>query len=147
MTIIFASDHAGYTLKQKLMAWTAQKRGMTCIDVGAVTLDRDDDYPLFAHAGSRAVLDTPGAMGIFMCGSGVGMAIVANRHKGIRAAYAESVSMVRSARTDDDINVLVLGGRRVKIAQAKKIVDVFLHTRASQEKRHVRRREQIERMR
>ena len=144
MIIIFASDHAGFSLKEKLMQWLGDKKNVTLIDVGATTKNFSDDYPFFAAAGARAVLDTKNAKGIFVCGSGVGMAITANRFKGIRALQAEFAETVRRGCREDHANVMVLGARILSFAQAKKLVTVFLHTTPSRAARHAKRVQYID---
>lgn len=136
MTLIFASDHAGLHLKNKIIKWLSVQKALSFVDVGSTTVKRNDDYPVFAAAGSRAVRDTRGAKGIFICGSGVGMAIVANRFTGIRAVSAESVEMVQRACREDNVNVLVLGARIITYVKAQKIINVFLKTTPSSAKRH-----------
>lgn len=138
MNIILASDHAGFDLKEYLSAWLT-KHGYTVIDIGAMKKKPQDDYPLYAREGARAVLDTPQSVGIFVCGSGVGMAITANRMKGIRASQAESVATARRARKEDNANVLVLGARIVSQKKALAFVRTFLHTPYSKAARHTRR--------
>lgn len=137
--LIFSSDHAGLHLKNKIIKWLSAQKGFSFVDVGSTTMKRNDDYPVFAAAGVRAVCDTKHAKGIFICGSGVGMAIAANRFAGIRAVSAESVEMVRRACREDHVNVLVLGARIITYAKAQKIISVFLHTPPSLAKRHLKR--------
>jgi len=146
MTIIFACDHAGFALKNKLLQWVGKNYSAACIDVGATSLNVKDDYPIFGRAGAHAVQDTKNALGIFICGSGAGMAITANRFSGIRAVQAESVAAVRRARREDHANVLVLGSRIISFSQAQKLVREFLQTRPSKAVRHTRRIGLIERV-
>ena len=146
MTIIFACDHAGFVLKQKLINWLGAKSDVVVIDVGATTKNKKDDYPIFAYAGAQAVKDTKNAKGIFICGSGVGMAITANRVARIRAVHAESSPVVRRARQEDDVNVLVLGARIITNQEAKKLVTIFLKTKFSHASRHSKRVHLIDRI-
>ena len=139
MVLIFASDHAGLPLKNKIMEWLSAQKGISFVDVGSTVLRSTDDYPVFAAAGARAVRDTRRAKGIFICGSGAGMAIVANRFPGVRAVSAESVDVVRRACREDHANVLVLGARIVTYAKAQKIIKTFLQTSPSPAKRHLKR--------
>lgn len=146
MTIILACDHAGFALKKTIADWLDATSSATVIDIGATTKNEKDNYPVFAAAGARAVLDTKNAKGIFICGSGAGMAIVANRFAGIRAVQAESQAAVRRARQEDDANVLVLGSRIISSQQAKKLVSIFLTTNFSRISRHTKRIQLIDRL-
>lgn len=136
--IIVVADHAGFALKEKISIWLS-KMGYTVIDIGAPAYKKNDDYPLYAKEGARAVLDTAQSIGVFFCGSGVGISVVANRFKGIRAVHAESVATVKRARKEDYVNVLVLGARIVSETKAKRLVNTFLMTQPSKEPRHLRR--------
>lgn len=138
MRIIVCADHAGFAWKQKLALWLASQ-GHDVIDVGAKSYRQDDDYPPIAKRGVVALSAGQKAVGIFVCGSGVGMAIAANRFKGIRAAHAESVQVAVRARQEDFANVLVLGSRIGTFAEAKAIVKAWLKARPSSASRHKRR--------
>lgn len=144
MIIVVAADHAGFNLKQKLVLWLKKKR-FDVVDVGADRFIAKDDYPIYASMGAKAVKNANHAKGIFICGSGVGMTIQANRFKGIRAFSCESSEVARRACDEDDANVLVLGARIVAEKDAKKIISTFLRTPFSGHTRHRRRLRLIER--
>ncbi len=143
MTIYFAADHRGFVLKESLMG-VFRAQGYKVIDCGNKRLDFDDDYPDFTQALAWSVNRTPGSRGVAMCGSGTGMAIAANKVRGIRAAVARTVADARDARHDEDVNVLCLGADYLEPARAQEIVNAFLVTAASSEPRHVRRRLKLE---
>lgn len=124
--VALAADHAGFALKHRLLAWLAE-HGYQPVDLG--TGDEDSvDYPDYADAVARAVVDGAADRGVLMCGSGIGMSIAANRHKGIRAALVGDVEAARLARQHNDANVLVLGGRRIRPEDAVACLEAFLET-------------------
>ncbi len=125
--IILASDHAGYLLKEEIKKFF-NKENIIAIDVGCYSREGGDDYPDFAKAGNAKVLEDPRNVGIYICGTGNGMVIAANRNPKIRAALCTSVPVASLARGHNDANVLVLPGRFMKPKKAIKIVKVFLTT-------------------
>lgn len=143
MKIVLTADHAGFHLKQQIADWLNKKK-VDVVDVGPIRKIPNDDYPLYARKAVEEVKAHTDTLGIFVCGSGVGMAIVANRFKGIRAAQAESVATARRAKKEDHANVLVLGSRIISFPLAQKIVSAFLTSRNSTAVRHRRRVRQID---
>ena len=125
--IILASDHAGYLLKEEVKKFF-NKENIIAIDVGCYSREQLDDYPDFAKAGNVKVLEDPRNVGIFICGSGIGMSMAANRNLKIRAALCRSETDAMLARAHNDANVLCLGGRFTKTKKAIKIIKVFLTT-------------------
>lgn len=142
MKIILAADHAGFLLKEDISEWL-DVAGYQIEDIGIFD-EGSADYPPLAAQAARIVAANKGSRGIFFCGSGNGMAIVANRIPGIRAINAHTSSEVRLARQDGDINVLTLGGRNLIFEQARSIVEDFLETSFAKEERQERRLRQIE---
>lgn len=124
-TIFIASDHAGFTLKQALCQHLEGK-GWKVEDLGAHSLE-SCDYPLFADKLCQEVLRT-GQKGILVCGSGVGMSIAANRHKGIRAALCTHEFHASATRAHNDANVLCLGERVTAPGLACLLTAIFLNT-------------------
>ena len=124
-TIFIASDHAGFTLKQALHQYLEDK-GWKVEDLGVYSLE-SCDYPLFAHRLCQEVLRT-GQKGILICGTGVGMSIAANRHKGIRAALCTHEFHASATRAHNDANVLCLGQRVTAPGLACLLADIFLNT-------------------
>lgn len=125
--IILASDHAGYLLKEEVKKFF-NKENIIAIDVGCYSREQLDDYPDFAKAGNVKVLEDPRNVGIFICGSGIGMSMAANRNPKIRAALCRNETDAMLARAHNDANVLCLGGRFTKTKKAIKIIKVFLTT-------------------
>ena len=124
--IILASDHAGFELKQFLKQYFI-KHKIDFFDAGALQYDAKDDYPDIIHKAVKHVLEH-NSQGIFICGSGVGVSMVANRHKGIRAVLAYDTKTVEMARKHNDANVLCTGQTRVTKTMALKLVKTFLST-------------------
>ncbi|MCL2570320.1 MAG: ribose 5-phosphate isomerase B [Firmicutes bacterium] len=124
-TIVLASDHGGFELKEGLKIYLAEL-GFKVKDAGTKS-DKMVDYPVFIKKGVEQIIGKDN-VGIFICGAGIGASIMANRHKGIRAALCHSVEYAQLARQHNDANVLCLGGRFLPIDDAKQIVNVFLGT-------------------
>ena len=125
-TIIIGSDHAGFDLKERVKEWLAE-RGFGLEDVGSRSPEQVD-YPDYAHLVAEAVASGRRARGVVICGTGIGVAIAANRHRGVRAAVVCSEDTARLAREHNDANVLALGGRTLDPALAERILDVWLKT-------------------
>lgn len=140
MKIALASDHAGFLLKEYIKKYLAEKE-IKFRDFGT-----DDetpvDYPDLAFKAASAVQKGEFEKGIIVCGTGIGVAITANKLKGIRAAPCCDTFSARCARSHNDANVLALGARVVDRELAMEIVDVFLNT-AFEGGRHYRRIEKI----
>lgn len=137
--IIMASDHRGYMLKEQLKAFFNQENIIT-IDVGTYSKE-PVDYPDFAKLGMDKVLSDKNNVGIFICGSGIGMSIAANRNPKIRAALCLNTQMANLARKDNDANILCMPGKLRK-RKAIAIVKVFLTT-SFEGGRHARRLKKI----
>ena len=138
-----ASDHNGFKLKEQLKVFLRQKK-LAFSDLGPHTLVKADDYPDFAVAVARKIRQAD--QGILICGSGHGMAITANKVKGVRAALCGSAFSAKMARHDDHANVLVLASWETNLPTAKKIVGAWLATKPSTIARHVRRVKKINRL-
>src|SRR5690606_22367691 len=141
MRIALAADHAGYELKEHLSRWLTEQ-GHAVYDLGTHSPD-PVDYPDYAAAAARAVLDGRADRGIIVCGSGAGACIAANKLNGIRAAVAHDSYTARQMVEHDDVNVLCLGSRVIGTALAEDVVKTFLEARFTREDRHVRRLEKI----
>lgn len=131
-------------MKEGLVAWL-QEQGHDVHNMGATEYVEGDDYPDYAVRVAKEVAANSEARGVLLCGSGVGVAVAANKVPGIRAALLHDVTITKAARNDDDINVLALGADFISLEDAKKGISVFLTTPFSGEERHVRRIEKIER--
>ena len=142
--IYLAADHRGFARKEALKKFLAE-RGIATEDCGALMYDPQDDYTDFAVAAAAKIAqNTQEHKGIFLCGSGQGMDIVANKFRGIRAALCWDMDEAKKSRNDDDANVLVLASDESDEMQASKIVTVWLETPFSGEERHIRRLKEIE---
>jgi ribose 5-phosphate isomerase B len=140
MRVSVGADHAGVELKQALLR-VLDEAGAAVQDHGTSTTD-SVDYPDFARLVADDVAAGRADRGILVCGSGVGMAIAANKVPGIRAAAIGDEEGARLAREHNDLNVLTLGARVTSVDQAARIVRVFLQTPFA-DGRHVRRVEKI----
>lgn len=126
MKVGIASDHAGFEEKELLIPYL-EAEGYEVIDYGPDCDDRVD-YPDFAEKVANALVQESIDRGILICGTGVGMAIAANKVKGIRAANALNAEFAKLAREHNDANIITLSGRFVDDATNKKIADAFLTT-------------------
>ena len=125
-TIAVGSDHAGYKLKTSIKS-LLNELGFSVLDLG--TEDENSvDYPDYANKVVKAIKSGNAGNGVLVCGSGIGMSIAANRHKGIRAALCFDPSDVELARKHNDANILVLRGRLISKNQAKQCVKKFFST-------------------
>lgn len=141
--IIVGSDHAGFALKERIKKHLVSI-GFRVKDVGTFSKD-PVDYPKYAIEVAREAVASGGASkGILFCGSGAGMSIAANKVKGARCVDAFDEYTAKKSREDNNANVLSLAARVVNFDQAKKIVDIWLNARFSEEERHRRRLKQIE---
>ncbi len=139
MEIYVGADHNGLEMKEELVEWLREK-GHQVTDMGPSALEKDDDYPDYGIKVAKAVAEDPkNRHGILLCGSGVGMAVVADKVPGIRAALVHDPAVAQAARRDDDMNVLALGSQYISLAQAKKVITAWLTTPFAAEKRFVRR--------
>ncbi len=124
--IILACDHAGYVLKEQIKEFF-NKENITTIDVGCYSED-SCDYPDYAKAGNLKVIENSNNVGIYICGTGIGMSIAANRNPKIRAALCTSTHFAMLSRKHNDANVLVLPGRFLSKTKAISIIKIFLTT-------------------
>jgi len=142
MNIGFASDHAGFELKEFVKTYIRQQ-GHTCIDFGTCTID-SCDYPDYAHPLAEAVESGEVDIGIALCGSGNGIGMTLNKHQGIRAAICWNIEIARVTRAHNDANILVLPARFITQQESIEIINVFLNT-SFEGGRHKRRIEKIPR--
>lgn len=126
MKIAIGSDHAGFTLKEGVKKFLGQS-DFEIEDIGTHSAD-SVDYPDFGREVARLVSSGKAAKGILVCGSGVGMSIVANRFPGVRAALSLDRETAIMSRKHNDSNILVLAGRRSDIETAESIVSAWLET-------------------
>lgn len=148
MKIYLGSDHNGFHLKEKLFAYLS-KRELDVEDVGDRELKPDDDFPEFAYMAVSKILGSEhdDARAILLCGGGQGMAMAANRIRGIRAAVVWDPLEAKLSRNDNDSNVLCLPARVLEHEDERvwqDIVDVWLSTRFAAAPRYVRRNRQLD---
>lgn len=139
--LLVASDHAGFELKEKLRK-ALDRLGVAYQDLGTYSTD-SVDYPDYARRVAEAVSRGEAERGLLVCGSGQGMAMTANRYRGVRAALPFDEETARLSREHNDANVLALGGRTLDHAKAERMLAVWLSTPFAGG-RHERRVEKIE---
>jgi len=137
MKIVIGSDHAGFQLKAA-MGDLLRSLNLEVLDVGAFN-ENPSDYPDFAEAVGRAILDRKAERGVLICGSGVGASVAANKLTGIRAAVCHDTYSAHQGVEHDDMNVLVLGSRIIGVKLAEDLVKAYLAAKFTNEDRHVRR--------
>ncbi len=138
---VIANDHAGLPLKAPLVA-ILESMGIVVADLGTNTTD-SVDYADFAHVVAKAIAEDQYERGVLICGTGVGISIAANRHRGVRAALCGDVFTARMCRTHNDANVLCLGARVVGVGLAEEILRAFVAAEF-EDGRHRRRLEKID---
>lgn len=141
LKIAIGSDHAGFELKEHLINYLKSKQHEVK-DIGCFSAERAD-YPDYGHAVANAVLNKEVELGILMCGSGNGINMSANKHKGIRSALCWNSEIAALARQHNDANILVLPARYITQEEANKCIDVFI-TEKFEGGRHQARIEKID---
>lgn len=145
MKIFIGADHRGYELKEKIAKWLFEM-DRAFQDLGAASLDPNDSYTKYAEEVASLVAKNEGSRGILLCGSGVGVDVVANKFDGIRSSMGKSVLQVEAGRNDDDMNVLVIAADYTTEKEAKAMLIAFLETKFSGKARYEERLEEIERI-
>ena len=138
--ICISSDHAGYNLKETIKSFLVDKE-VSLIDLGPFS-NNSVDYPDFAKKTAKRVATQKSEIGILVCGSGTGMAISANKIKGIRAAVCYNAKSTRLSRLHNNANIIALGSRLTKKSDALKLIKIFLNTKF-EGGRHLRRIKKI----
>lgn len=141
--ISLGCDHGGYALMQVIKKHL-EKRGIEYKDFGTYNTE-SCDYPVFAKAAAEAILNGSCDRGILICSTGIGISITANRYPGIRCALCHNEMTAELTRLHNNSNMLAMGAKVVSEEEAIKITDTFLDTEFSNEERHQRRINQIER--
>lgn len=142
MKVLIAADHAGFAYKE-ILKTELQKAGYEVSDLGADSMDNNDDYPDYARAAATALLNKKGERAILICGSAVGVSIAANKFPGIRAGVCSDTYTAHQCVEHDNVNILCLGQRVTGIEVAQEIAFTFLKAIFSNEERHKRRLEKI----
>lgn len=140
MKVALGCDHGGHALKEQIKGWLAG----TDFEVADLGCDSSEsvDYPAYAIAVARTVASGQADLGILVCGTGLGMAMAANKVRGIRAAVCNDLFCAEHARAHNDANILTIGGRVVDDVTARRIVETFLNT-DFEGGRHARRVQQL----
>lgn len=145
MKIAFASDHAGYELKEKIKTYLKETRK----DIEQVELGTNStesvDYPIYGEACAKEVASGKADLGIVCCGTGIGISIAANKVKGVRCGLCSTVEMAHMTKQHNNANMIALGGRLTEPELAYKIVDEWLDTEFEGGK-HQRRVEMLDKM-
>jgi ribose 5-phosphate isomerase B len=146
-SIVISADHAGFELKNELKAFLSENYPeIKIIDAGAFEYDAEDDFPDMTNKLTEIIHNGDADKGIAICGSGVGASIVANKTSGIRAAVCHDVYSASQGVQHNNMNVLCMGGRVIKISEAKKIVKSFLDASFIDEEKYVRRLNKINKL-
>ena len=124
--LVIASDHGGLELKEAIKS-TLEARGVDVQDLGTINSE-SVDYPDFGEKVARAVSSGVAEHGILVCGTGIGMSIVANKFPGVRAALVNDAFTAQMSREHNDANILVMGGRVLNSEEAAKMVEIWLDT-------------------
>ena len=127
MKIAFASDHAGFAMKELVKTYVEKTRKFEILDLGTYS-EESVDYPIYGEKIGKAVAGGDADLGIAVCGSGIGISIAANKVKGARCALCHSVEYAHMAKQHNNANILALGGRYTKAEEAYKIIDEWLDT-------------------
>jgi len=144
MNLFIASDHRGFELKEKIKEFLSVE-GHSVVDLGNHKYDKDDDYPDFAkEVAEKVSADPEETRGILLCGSGVGVDIVANKFQGVRSALAFSPDQIAMAKSDDDVNIISLPSEFLDEERTKEIINAWLNTKFSGEEKDKRRIGKIE---
>ena len=141
MKYFIGTDHAGFEVKPFVIEYL-EKRGIEVEDLGTYSTE-SVDYPDYTHKVAEAVKNNPGTMGILICGSGIGMSLAANKHKGIRAALCHDHYTASMARRHNDANILCFGARIVGKGEIESILEGWLNSQF-EGGRHQRRVEKID---
>ena len=142
MRVAVGSDHAGFDLKE-VVSGVVRELGHQLVDVGAYNTD-PVDYPDYAEAVGKAILENKADRGVLICGSGVGASVAANKLPGIRAGLCHDTYSAHQGVEHDDMNVLIMGGRVIGTELARELVTAYLSARFTGGDRHRRRLEKIQ---
>ncbi|MEX1014314.1 MAG: RpiB/LacA/LacB family sugar-phosphate isomerase [Candidatus Paceibacterota bacterium] len=143
MTIYIGSDHRGFQLKKHIKNFLSEK-GYEVFDVGNEVYNENDDYVDFAAKLAKNIsVESDKSKGILICGSGVGVDVVANKFPNVRSALVQSTNQAYDSRNDDDTNILSLSANYINEKDAEKIVMTWIETPFSNEERHRRRIQKI----
>ena len=142
MNIIIGSDHGGFEHKKEMIEYL---KGLNyeVEDVGPYSYEPKDDYPVYAKKVCKRVLEETGSLGVLMCGTGIGMSIVANKIKGIRCAKIDNEEEAKLAKLHNNANVMAVSSKKSD-EEINKLMYYFINTPFSNEERHINRINKIE---
>lgn len=143
MKVFLGADHRGYELKEKIAKWLFEME-YPYQDLGAYHMDPNDSYTKYAEQVASLVAANKGSRGVLLCGSGVGVDVVANKFDGIRASIGKDVFQVEAGRNDDDMNILVIAADYTEEKDVKAMLISFLETKFSGKEKYERRLQEIE---
>lgn len=142
MKIFLGADHRGYALKEKIARWLFEME-YPYQDLGADHFDPHDDYTKYAAEVASLVAKNEGSRGVLLCGSGVGVDVMANKFDGVRASIGKDVFQVEAGRNDDNMNILVIAADFTEEKEAKAMLIAFLETQFSGKAKYERRLQEI----
>lgn len=142
MNIIIGSDHGGFEHKKEMIKYL-KSLNYDVEDEGPYSYEPKDDYPVYAKKVCKRVLEENGSLGILMCGTGIGMSIVANKIKGIRCAKIDNEEEAKLAKLHNNANVMSVSSKKLD-EEINKLMYYFINTPFSNEERHINRINQIE---
>ncbi len=125
--IAIASDHAGLEMKSKILMYFANQSEYLFMDQGTY-INRSCDYPVYARRAANMIVSGTAKYGILICGTGNGIAIAANKVRGIRCALGYSDEVTELARKHNDANMIAFGGRTMEVEDVIRRIEIFLHT-------------------
>ncbi|MBI3954620.1 RpiB/LacA/LacB family sugar-phosphate isomerase [Candidatus Collierbacteria bacterium] len=143
MKLVLGADHGGFKLKEAVKSWLINS-AYSVVDVGALKLEKEDDFVDYATLAAVEVANDEQAMGILFCRNGLGMMIAANRFPKIRCGVGFDGGAVERGRSDDDINCLAVPADYLSEKEAKKMIEIFLRTKFSGKEKYKRRLIKIE---
>jgi len=140
--IYVGADHRGFLLKETLKSWLTDWK-YDFEDLGSLSLNSEDDYPVYAEAVAKKIQKDSESLGILLCGSGVGVDATVNKFDGVISSVGKTPDQVKAGRNDDNMNVLVIAADFTKQDEAKEMIKTFLETKFAKEERFERRLDQI----
>lgn len=143
--IYLGADHRGFALKEKIKNWLNQWKHDS-EDLGPSSLNPDDDYTVYGESVAKKVQGNPNSFGILICGSGVGIDVVANKYDGIRSSIGKTREQVKAGRKDDNMNVLVIAADYTNEAEAKEMIKAFIETNYDKAPHHQKRLDDIKKI-
>ncbi len=143
MKVYLGADHKGFELKEKIKQWFDDYEWY---DLGNLVYDQNDDYTTYAKLVAQKIQEDKNSLGILLCGSGVGVDIVANKFDGVRSSIGKNIDQVKAGRNDDNMNVLVIAADFTKDKEAQGLIKAFLKTKFANKERFNKRLNDIKKI-